>query len=91
MDTITSIMGVCIALLGVLLTVVSGIFKYVHSRLISDINDLKDQQDEDKKMLNGRIDRVKEDHKKYVEKQDERLRNIDLKLERILTILTPNE
>ena len=89
-DMVTVVLGVLsiiVALLGLLLVVLGGAFKYVHNRIIKDIDDMKDDMADQKKMLNKRIDTVKDDLKKYVEKTDTRLGSIDVNIGEILTIL----
>jgi hypothetical protein len=61
------------------------------SEFKEDIATRDEKQDraakETKDMLNMRIDRVKDDQRRFAEKTDESVKEIDLKLARILTIL----
>lgn len=80
-------LSIVVGLLGVLMTILGGAFKYVHNRLVKDMEVMKEDMKDDKEMLNKRIDTVKDDLKQYVEKTDTRLGSIDVNIGEILTIL----
>lgn len=68
-------------------TAFAGIVKYVHGQMVKKIDDLQKQLAKSEKMLNGRIDRVKTEHKEHAEKSNEQFNQINIKLERILTLM----
>ena len=72
-------------------TTFAGIVKYVHSQMVKQMDALRGELKETETMLNGRIDRAKTDHKDHTEKSNEQFNSINLKLERILTLMEKDE
>ncbi len=69
----------------------AGIVKYIHSQMVKQMDALRDELKESENMLNGRIDRAKNEHKDHADKTNQTINEINIKLERILTLMEKDD